>query len=176
MSRESRHSYTRLLIAGALVSIIGQATALWYGTTSSPYATVTFMAAGIPMIFLGMAVFGWVIYKDVKARAESVSEKSFAAGEYVFKQGDLADNVFVIKSGEVEIVKQGDVGATILARLREGEYFGEMGLLGKQPRNASARAATKVSVLSIDRYAFENLFTAVPEFRKSIEGAMRQRR
>lgn len=173
---ESRHPQTRLMLIAAGVSVVGQLTALWFGLTSTPYATVFFMGLGIPLILLGMALFAWVIYKDAKERAESVSERAYAAGEFIFKQGDEADNIYVIKSGEVEIVaKEEEKGERVLARLREGEYFGEMGLLGKRPRNAGARAATKVVVLSIGRYDFQNLFASVPAFRKSIEGVMQQR-
>jgi CRP-like cAMP-binding protein len=175
MKRQSKLSFGKLLVIAAVLSIIGQLTALWYGFTSTPYATVTFMALGIPLLLLAMAIFGWVVFKDAKERADSVSERSYVAGEYIFKQGQPSDNVYVIKSGEVEIVKKEGEGEAVLARLREGEYFGEMGLIGGRPRNAGARAATKVIVLSIGRYDFENLFVSVPAFRKSIEGVVQHR-
>ena len=175
MKRKSRYPFKKLLTIAALLSIIGQLTAVWFGLTSTPYSIVTFMGLGIPLMLFAMAIFAWVVYKDAQERADSVSERSFAAGESIFEQGEEADNVYVVKAGEVEILRQEAKGETVLARLREGEYFGEMGLLGGKPRNASARAATKVTVLSIGRYDFESLFASVPAFRKSIERVIQLR-
>ena len=80
---------------------------------------------------------------------------TFAAGASVFEQGDAADLVYVIDSGEIEIVRVlADGGEERLARLGPGRYFGELGPLLGFPRSASARAATDVELTGYDPRVF----------------------
>ena len=52
----------------------------------------------------------------------------YQKGSFVFKEGDIADFFYVIEEGQVEIVKHNwDGTETILAILKEGDSFGEMG-------------------------------------------------
>jgi CRP-like cAMP-binding protein len=67
------------------------------------------------------------------------------AGEVIVCQGDAATEMFVIRSGSVEIQRSGDV----VARLGPGEFFGEMSLLESLPRDADAVAASDVELLVI---------------------------
>jgi putative ABC transport system ATP-binding protein len=65
----------------------------------------------------------------------------YAAGETIFDQGDRADLVYVIESGQVEIFRPApDGGEEHVAVLPAGQYFGELGPLLGFPRSASARA------------------------------------
>ena len=73
-------------------------------------------------------------------------KKQFAPGDEIFREGDPAEDAYVIASGEVEIVKELDGAEVILARLGAGEIFGEMGLVDDKPRSASARAVGEVSL------------------------------
>jgi putative ABC transport system ATP-binding protein len=69
----------------------------------------------------------------------------YAPGETIFRQGQHADLVYVIRSGEVEIFREdGDGHDERLAMIPAGDYFGELGALMGFPRSASARAATEV--------------------------------
>jgi putative ABC transport system ATP-binding protein len=70
---------------------------------------------------------------------------TFAAGESIFEQGDPADLVYVIKSGEVDVVRVlADGGEEPLNHLGPDQYFGELGPFLGFPRSASVRAATDV--------------------------------
>ena len=171
------YPHTKLLIAAGVLSLAGQATALAFMLAPGPYTTIFFIGGGTMLIVAGILLFGYVTYRDVKAKADSIKEKSFTAGETIFRQGDVGDRVFVVKQGEVEIVKEDKEKGTqtIIARLRDGEYFGEMALISDAPRNATVRAATKVVALSIDREDFQNLFSSVPAFKESVDKVIRQR-
>ncbi len=170
------YPHTKFLLAAGVLSLAGQATALAFMLAPGPYTTILFMAVGTMLIFGAIAIFAWVTYRDAKAKAESIQEKSYAAGQIIFRQGDVGDRVYVVKSGEVEIVRENpDKGETIIARLRDGEYFGEMALLSDAPRNATVRAATKVVALTIDRDDFQTLFASVPAFKESVGRVIRQR-
>ena len=70
---------------------------------------------------------------------------SFAAGESIFEQGDPADLVYVIKSGEVDVLRVlADGGEELLTKLGPDQYFGELGPFLGFPRSASVRATTDV--------------------------------
>jgi len=79
-------------------------------------------------------------------------ERSFSAGEQIFKEGDTGDGIYVVKEGSVEIsmaINQ-NVRRTF-AILGPGEMFGEMAVLELKPRSASAIAATPTEVFFIPR-------------------------
>ncbi|HLO75527.1 MAG TPA: cyclic nucleotide-binding domain-containing protein [Magnetospirillum sp.] len=91
-----------------------------------------------------------------------LERKVFYAGQNVFKEGDMGDRAYLIQEGQIEIIKNG----LPLATLGRGELFGEMALVDDQPRMATAKALTDVSVVIIGRDAFrEKLSKADPFIR-----------
>jgi CRP/FNR family cyclic AMP-dependent transcriptional regulator len=95
-------------------------------------------------------------------KGKVLERKVFYGGTKVFKEGDLGDRAYLIQDGEVEITKNG----LLLATLKKGELFGEMALVDDQPRMATARAVTDVSVVIIGREAFrEKLAKSDPFIR-----------
>lgn len=94
-----------------------------------------------------------------------VAEQHFEPGEEVFNQGDLGDSVYVIRSGQCEVVRETEKGEQQLAVLTEGDYFGEMAVLVDASRNATVRAITALGVLVISKDVFDLLKTSVPAFR-----------
>jgi CRP-like cAMP-binding protein len=80
------------------------------------------------------------------------TDRSFLAGDVIVRRGDAADEMFVIRSGEVEILRGStDDDDRVVARLGPGDFFGEMSLLESLPRDADAFAATDVSLLVISQ-------------------------
>ncbi len=86
-------------------------------------------------------------------------EKSIAANEHVFREGEKGNSMYVILEGQVMISKQiVGAGEEALAILERGDYFGEMALIDNQPRSADARAHTEGAVvLSISREVLEGI-------------------
>ncbi len=85
---------------------------------------------------------------------------AFEAGETIFRQGDIPNLVYIIKSGIVDIVLNGEV----IESLVEGDIFGEMALVDDSPRSASAVSRTDSTLVSLDQDAFENYVHATPHF------------
>lgn len=64
------------------------------------------------------------------------------AGETLFEQGSMGDSIFIVSSGEIELVRElASGGEEILRVAGPGDYFGEMGPLFALPRSATARTA-----------------------------------
>ena len=87
----------------------------------------------------------------------------FTRKKVLFKEGDVicredeedGNEMYVIDSGRVSIVKKIGDSDIILTTLDEGDYFGEMALITGSKRSASAIAHTKCKINTMDKDAFE---------------------
>ena len=87
----------------------------------------------------------------------------FAAGEYIFREGDLGTEMYIVHAGKVEILKKIEGEEKQLALLERGDFFGEMSLLEELPRAAAARAESDVRLLQINGSTFDQMLRANPE-------------
>ena len=87
----------------------------------------------------------------------------FKEGDYVFREGDLGTEMYIINEGKVEILNEVGGEEQLLAVLEKGDFFGEMSVLEDLPRAASARALTEVRLLQINGTTFDQLLRSNPE-------------
>jgi len=81
--------------------------------------------------------------------------KNFKAGELVVEEGHTGNGLYVVVSGNVEVIKGLESDRPqVLNHLGAGDVFGEMALLGEWPRTATVRAVDDVECLGIDRWVF----------------------
>lgn len=73
-------------------------------------------------------------------------EKSFKKGEIIFKEGDPSYEMYLILRGRVKITKNN----VVLAELKSGDFVGEMGVLDRRPRSATAEAIEETIVQILD--------------------------
>ncbi len=78
-------------------------------------------------------------------------------GQFVFKQGDIANSFFVIKSGTAEVI----ANERLIKTLESPKYFGETALLYNAPRNASIRAQTELELFGMDRVTFQKMIRQI---------------
>jgi len=91
------------------------------------------------------------------------------AAKVVFGEADPPDRMYLILAGSVEIRKAVAPGKTILLKtLGAGDFFGEMALIDRSPRAASAVAETHCSLLPISRSEFLGLVKNNPAFGVSL--------
>ena len=76
--------------------------------------------------------------------------RDFKAGDVIFKQGDTGQELFIIKSGKVEI----RIGNHVLDTLSPSNIFGEMALIDSAPRNATAVAITDATLIGVSQKQF----------------------
>ncbi len=101
--------------------------------------------------------------------------RTYAAGDIVFCEFELGNECFVIHEGDVAIVKISEGVEKILAILKPGDIFGEMGVLEGKPRTATAIAQTDVTVLALDLRGLQALVTAQPHFAFQLGRILSQR-
>lgn len=80
--------------------------------------------------------------------------KLFRDGEMIVRQGEAGDCMYVIQSGEVEVLRRDGAQEFCLATLRSGDFFGEMALFEREVRSASVRAVGEVWVLTLEKKTF----------------------
>ena len=104
-------------------------------------------------------------------RAGPPRERHLAPGEVLFEQGDAGDLVYVVESGEIEIVRRrADTGEEVLGRFGSGEYFGELAPTFGLRRSASARAATDTVVVGMGVKDFRARMGEAPDVTTSGPG------
>jgi CRP-like cAMP-binding protein len=81
--------------------------------------------------------------------------KSCPAGTVLFQEGDEGTTMYVLQSGRVRISKESKDGSKTLAILGPGEFFGEMAILNRKPRTASAEVVEAARLLVLDAKTFE---------------------
>jgi CRP/FNR family cyclic AMP-dependent transcriptional regulator len=96
-------------------------------------------------------------------------EKQLRGGEVLFKEGAPGDEMYLIRSGKIRIVKDLEGTKKTLAVIGEGEFFGEMALLDKRPRSAAAIAETDAKIIIVDRDAFLSSVNKNPFIKYIIE-------
>ena len=114
-----------------------------------------------------MPVFSPLPPSSLEAVARGATERTFAAGEVVIREGDPGDSYHAIAGGRVDV----DVGGRFVRSLGRGDGVGEVALLHRSPRTASVVAVEPTHTLEIDGDAF---VTAVTGHEPSLHTARRR--
>lgn len=98
-------------------------------------------------------LFKYLGYKSLVKVMNITETRRFPQSSLIFEEGTRGDTFYIILQGRVRIEK-GDV---LLAELSEGGHFGEMAMVDKSPRSASARTTSEVTALVVQRQQFYDL-------------------
>ncbi len=97
-------------------------------------------------------------YKDLVKVKGITQRRSFEAGEILFKENTRSDTLYILLEGRVQLSK----GESLLTELEPGSHFGEMAMVDKAPRSATASALGPIKTLLIQRSAFYELMRSDP--------------
>jgi predicted acylesterase/phospholipase RssA len=95
--------------------------------------------------------------------AGELREVRVRAGDWLMREADPAESLFIVASGRVDVVAEGPP-EVLLRVLRRGDVVGELALLRAGTRSASARARRDTELLELGRAAFEELIGTAPSF------------
>jgi CRP/FNR family transcriptional regulator, cyclic AMP receptor protein len=110
------------------------------------------------------ASFGILTGNDIEAQ-------TVKAGSVIFREGDAANELFVIKSGQVRI----QIGNRTITELSADSIFGEMALIDSEPRSATAIAITDVELVPVTEKQFLFLVGQTPYFALKVMRLLAQR-
>lgn len=111
----------------------------------------------------------------LKLMAFTSQYQTYEDGEFVFREGDVADAVFVILEGEAEIVVETRTGDLRVGMLGKDELFGELALINNTPRSATMRAKAHLQVLRIAGDMFLTLLAESPEVALAVMRQLSQK-
>jgi CRP/FNR family cyclic AMP-dependent transcriptional regulator len=101
---------------------------------------------------------------DRRQLAEAIESVTIAAGETLFRAGDAGESLYIVCSGQIELFVRDTAGQKIvLNNARAGEIFGELALLDRGARTATAVAATDAQLLELERDDLLMLFRRNPD-------------
>lgn len=96
--------------------------------------------------------------------ADLATSVDFPAGHVIARQGEIGTGFFVVIEGSVRVVRDG----TVVARLGAGEFFGELSVLDRMPRNASVITDAPTTCLALASWDFEKVLLEQPALTLSI--------
>jgi glucose-6-phosphate 1-dehydrogenase len=86
-------------------------------------------------------------------------------GEQIIRKGDIGREMYVLARGEVEVL---DDGGKVIKTLKDGDFFGEIGVLTSLPRTASVRAKTGCDLFVLDKTDFSRILRDHPQFATGV--------
>ena len=110
--------------------------------------------------------------KDELAQlAKATEDLDVDAGRVLCREGELAQEFFVIIEGDAEVTKDGDR----LSMLSNGDFFGEIALLVDIPRTATVTATTPLRFFVLSRQSFWSMLDQMPGVERKILRALARR-
>ncbi len=109
-------------------------------------------------------LFDQLSRRELRAISDIVHQRTYEEGEFIFRKGQPGAAMFVLTSGEVNIIDHGQDGTeTVIATLGENAFFGELALLDDSPRSASAIATANTEIYAFFRTDLDRLFATAPQ-------------
>lgn len=106
--------------------------------------------------------------EDLERLCQMITEVDLPAGAELFTEGSPGDTAYVIKEGQIEILKASGGKSVLLAVRQEGDVIGEMALLEASTRNASGRARTDSVLLAIRHEQLNELLNSSPSAARAM--------
>jgi voltage-gated potassium channel len=181
--------------AAAMLAKIGGTETTPLTTLGSLIAALTVML-GIGCFALPVAIIGRGFYEEIRRRdfvvtfamvaqvplfarldASSIAElvgilkaRSVPGGTTIIRKGDRGDAMYLIASGSVVVDSPGGK-----VRLTEGDFFGEIALLSREPRSATVTAVRATDLLVLDADDFLHLLDRLPDIGAKVQHVAHQR-
>jgi CRP-like cAMP-binding protein len=87
----------------------------------------------------------------------------YKKGDFVFRQDEEGDEMYIVQSGQVAIRKKIGDKRTTLTVLEKGDFFGEMSVLERLPRSADAEVIEDAGIIRINSQTFGEMIRSNPE-------------
>ena len=115
-------------------------------------------------LLAGCPLFKGIDADGLTALAEKAALVDFPPGHVIAREGEIGTGFFVIVDGTVRVVRDG----TVVAHLGAGEFFGELSVLDRLPRNATVSAEEATSLLALASWDFEEVLLDQPALTLAI--------
>jgi signal transduction histidine kinase len=122
-----------------------------------------------------LPLFADLTLADVAQLCRSSRRVHAAPGDLVIEQGAPGDSLYIVLSGELEITRRDEGREVVLATRKAGEAVGEMSLLERAPRSASARAVRPSELMEVSPESFRKVLESSPSTAMTVLRTVAQR-
>ena len=113
--------------------------------------------------------------EEREAVVREMEVESHDEGSVIINEGDPGSSMYLIASGEVKVYTRGNAGTLYLARLGEGDFFGEVSVLTGKPRTATITASQRTELLRLDKDKLDGVLSKYPGIRKVLDEFYKKR-
>ena len=122
-------------------------------------------------ILRGVPLFADLDERSLQGVAVLAREEHRKAGEVLMLEGELGDDFYVIVDGTVRIER----GGRTIRSMAPGGFLGEIALVERRPRSATATAVSDVTVLVLHQHEFDRLLETMPAVHGRVRAAIDRR-
>lgn len=119
----------------------------------------------------GVPLFADLDDRSLQAVAVLAREQVRKAGEVLMLEGEPGDEFYVIVEGTVRIER----GGRTIRSMTPGGFLGEIALVERRPRTATATAVSDVTVLALRQHEFDRLLETMPAVHRRVRSAIERR-
>jgi tetratricopeptide (TPR) repeat protein len=112
------------------------------------------------------------------ALVKEMELESHDEGAVIISEGEAGTSMYIIAAGEVKVYTRGmggSTGSVYLAKLTEGDFFGEVSVLTGKPRTATITAAQRTELLRLDKEKLDNALAKYPGIRRVLDEFYKKR-
>src|SRR5438105_6333434 len=123
------------------------------------------------------ALFEVLTDEEREALVREMELETHDEGSVIISEGDLGSSMYLIVSGEVKVYTRGtgQSGSVYLAKLGEGDFFGEVSILTGKPRTATITASQRTELLRLDKQKLDTALAKYPGIRKVLDDFYKRR-
>jgi MFS family permease len=156
-----RDSLVTMALAPFVIGLIGYPSLM---SVDRNAAAATRALAPKVAVLEGLGIFATASRSALEQLARTAVEVSFGTGAVIVREGDVAECLYVLVEGEVEVTASGEGGGPerVLRRMSAPSYFGEIGVLERIPRTATVTAVGTCRCEQIDGETLLDSLTSAP--------------
>ena len=123
------------------------------------------MSQEIQDILRKQPIFSALEDSDIADLVATSDMLSVPMGKTIFEEGEPGDAAYLIYSGKVRVLKNGDGRQITLATMTRNDLFGELSIIADEPRMATVRAAEDTVLIRFGREEFRKFYDAHPNLQ-----------
>ena len=122
-------------------------------------SSVVFSETRAENVFTAVPIFANLSVNELRELIHECQEVSFEPGDILFRQGEHAEGLYLVETGELEVRAEADQDddEVVLAHIGAGGVVGEMAILERTERSATVQALSETHTFMLSRTAFEGL-------------------
>jgi CRP-like cAMP-binding protein len=122
-------------------------------------------------ILRGVPLFADLDERSLQAVAVLAREEHRKAGDVVMLEGEPADEMYVIVEGTIRVER----GGRTVRSMTPGGFLGEIALVERRPRSATATAESDLTLLVLRQHELDRLMDTMPAVRRRVRAAIDRR-